>query len=758
MNKKAFYISLFSLMFFNLQAQQVGSWRMHFKGSNSIDLAYSNTKLLSASEKTLLVYQFSNKFIKELDKTNALSDIGISHIAYNKAMKTFVVAYLSSNIDLVSDDLHISNMPDIKNKITATSKSINAIFPYKKKAFLATDLGIIVLNIETQEVENTYIIGANGNPEPIIDICIANDTIYALNQNLTIKAAPLNSSNLLDYNNWVAFGGYPGLNVNHIETFEDDLYVVLDKNQLAKYHNGNWETLFQNNNATLKTLTASEYLTSIFTKDSAGTAIPFILTLNKNNTIDSVAIQQQTLAAKKAIYTNANNLYIADYAWGVIDFFKKQRIFSHNKPNSNNVYAISNAKDKVFIAPGLINYNIDAGYNSDGFFYFKNNTWHNINAYSVSQLNGILNFLDIQENPNNKYLYGATTKGLVEINGQNVQVFDTTNSILQTDGFGSNIYVTGIDFDSKGNLWLVNSRTTLPLKVKTPNNDWYAFPLSFGGNKKYHHFLVDKNDQKWVSLGGSGISVFPAVEDFAQAHALSPISLSGLPNNRVNAMAQDKDGAVWVGTNEGIAVFDCPDKLFESNHSNCRTARRIKSTLDDYTEYLFDTDIVYAIAVDGANRKWVGTSSGAWLLNETGETLIHSFNTDNSPLPSNEVTSIGIHPQTGEVFFGTPQGLASYLSDATEPAEDISNIKAFPNPVHPTHTGNIAITGLVENSFIKITDIAGVLIADGYALGGKFVWNGKDIKGARAKTGVYLVFSSDNKSKNKAVTKIVFIN
>lgn len=758
MNKKIFHIVLLALFPFTLWAQQIGSWRMHFRGSRSIDLAYSDTKLLSADEKALLIYHFSDNTIQALDKTNALSDIGISSIAYNQATKTFIVVYHSSNIDLISDDLVVNNMPDIKNKITATSKSINAIFSYNKKAFLATDLGIVVLNIENKEIEDTYIIGVGGNPEPIIDIAIANDTIYALTNSLNLKTASLNSNNLLDYNNWAGFGAYPGLNVNYIETFNNDLYAILDKKKLVKYSNGNWEIIYQNNNNELATLIASEKLTSIYNKDSAGMSIPYILTLDKDNTIDSVAIQQQTLDAKKAIYTNSNSLYIADYAWGIIDFFKNSRIFEANKPSSSAVYAINNSKDKVFVAPGLVNSNIDAQWNADGFFYFKNNNWHNINAYTNTALQGILNFLDIEENLSDKKIYGATTKGLVEIDGQNVQVFDTSNSILGNDGFSSSVYITGIEFDSKGNLWMVNSRTTIPLKVKTKDNEWYQFPLSFGGNKKYNHFLVDKNDQKWVSLGGSGISVFPAVKDFANAHALTAVSLNGLPNNYVGAMAEDKDGAVWVGTGKGIAVYDCPQKIFESGSSNCRTARRIKSTLDDYTEYLFDTDIVYAIAVDGANRKWVGTSSGAWLLNETGEKLIHSFNTDNSPLPSNEVTSIGIHPQTGEVFFGTPQGLASYMSDATEPAENISGIKAFPNPVHPNYNGSISVTGLVENSFIKITDIAGVLIADGYALGGKFVWNGKDINGVRAKTGVYLVFSSDNKSKNKAVAKIVFIN
>jgi hypothetical protein len=233
-------------------------------------------------------------------------------------------------------------------------------------------------------------------------------------------------------------------------------------------------------------------------------------------------------------------------------------------------------------------------------------------------------------------------------------------------------------------------------------------------------------------------------------------SLGNLPNANVNCIAEDKNRQIWIGTDEGIAVFSCPGNILDPL-STCRISERLTNTLDEYTEYLFETDAVTAIEIDGANRKWIGTSAGVWLLSEDGKNEVHSFNTENSPLPSNTILDISVNKGTGEVFIVTDQGIVSYFSDATEGADNHDEIKAYPNPVRPDYTGFISITGLVQDAFIKITDASGVLIDEGYALGGKYVWDGNDYNGKRARTGIYYIFSSNPDASEKKVTKIAFV-
>ena len=138
---------------------------------------------------------------------------------------------------------------------------------------------------------------------------------------------------------------------------------------------------------------------------------------------------------------------------------------------------------------------------------------------------------------------------------------------------------------------------------------------------------------------------------------------------------------------------------------------------------------------------------------------IHHFTEENSPLLSNSIVSIAIHPRTGEVFIGTSKGLVSYQSDATEAENSFkeSNVHAYPNPVRPDYNGVITVTGMVYDSDVKIVDTAGHLIYQGTSLGGQFTWDGRNKQGRRVATGIYMVLAADSEGKEGIVTKIAFI-
>ena len=171
---------------------------------------------------------------------------------------------------------------------------------------------------------------------------------------------------------------------------------------------------------------------------------------------------------------------------------------------------------------------------------------------------------------------------------------------------------------------------------------------------------------------------------------------------------------------------------------------------------LFQRESVNAIAVDGANNKWIGTNNGVWLISDDAEKIIHRFTKDNSPMPSNDVRSIVIQPNSGEVFIATNEGLVSYRSEAIEPKEDNSTMTIFPNPVPSSYEGMIAIKNLVENADVRITDVAGQLVYRMKAQGGQAVWNGKNYLGVRPRTGVYYVFVSNADGSATNVGKFIF--
>jgi ligand-binding sensor domain-containing protein len=219
------------------------------------------------------------------------------------------------------------------------------------------------------------------------------------------------------------------------------------------------------------------------------------------------------------------------------------------------------------------------------------------------------------------------------------------------------------------------------------------------------------------------------------------------------SLALDKSGFLWVGTENGIGVIQCPESAFANG---CETIWPVIQE-GAFANYLFKGQQVRSIAVDGADRKWMATSTGAWLIGSDGDKVLAHFTEDNSPLLSNDVKSIAINGATGEVFFATAKGIVSFRGSATEAAETNAKVLVFPNPVPPGFNGTIGIRGLPENSIVKITETNGRMVYQTRSLGGQATWNGRDYQGHAAASGVYLVLAADETKTEKVVAKIVII-
>ena len=221
------------------------------------------------------------------------------------------------------------------------------------------------------------------------------------------------------------------------------------------------------------------------------------------------------------------------------------------------------------------------------------------------------------------------------------------------------------------------------------------------------------------------------------------------------SLANDLDGNIWVGTKEGISVFYSPSSVFSGYNFD---AQQIIVEENGFGQYLLESEIVYSIAVDKANRKWIGTlESGVYLLSEDGTEQIYHFTTENSPLISNTILDIEINHNTGEVYISTDKGLMSFKNDAINSFQNTEKLEITPNPVREDYHGAISIKGLAYESDVKITDISGNLIFETTSNGGMAIWNGENTNKQRVGTGVYLVFSSDKYGKEKSVGKILFI-
>ncbi len=332
--------------------------------------------------------------------------------------------------------------------------------------------------------------------------------------------------------------------------------------------------------------------------------------------------------------------------------------------------------------------------------------------------------------------------------------------------------INGIKYDSNGNLWVINSQAyDVNLLLLSKNGQWkkYTKETLFERNEKVgyegmRNIMIDCRGLMWfVNTSGHGQCVVCYDINNDKIYRYNDFTnQDGTSNNsyiQVYNITEDKSGNMWVSTNKGPLYIN-KDEIGQDKviFYQEKVPRNDGTNLADY---LLTGIGIYAIAIDGGGRKWFGTiDNGVFLVSEDNMTQICHFTSENSPLISNNVLSISINSQTGEVFFLTDKGLCSYISDATEPNDEMTkdNVWAYPNPVKPGYTGPITITGLSYDADVKILSTNGALIAEGRSNGGTFIWDGCDKQGRRVASGVYMVATATSDGNKGTVCKIAIVN
>ncbi|MBC7425458.1 MAG: T9SS type A sorting domain-containing protein, partial [Bacteroidia bacterium] len=438
--------------------------------------------------------------------------------------------------------------------------------------------------------------------------------------------------------------------------------------------------------------------------------------------------------------------------------------FLPNGPRAAASYNMLGTGKELWVASGSHTNTYAATYSYNRYYHFTGSEWKN--APDNPLINPMFDFTEIAQNPINKNIYfGTHGSGIVElanVSGQPIQTFDSTNSPLQNYGVAT--VVTGLAFDKTGRMWVSNFGADSALRVRLTNGKWVAFQLQTASAGK---ILIDAKNYKWLTSPrniSNGIIVYddngtPENKADDRIATLNNTPLGGnLPSLSISCMVQTGKGDIWIGSDLGLSVISTPSNVF-LNPSNL--ANRIIIPFEEGSSqgaYLLGNEIINCITIDGGDRRWVGTNNGAYLIDNDGQTVLKHYTKDNSPLLSDQIYTIGIIEETGEVFFGTSRGIVSYQGNATKSSKNFNNLKIFPNPVKENFDGDVSISGLMNNSLVKITDINGNLIFETGSNGGTATWNCRKFNGERPATGVYLVFVINEDGSETSMGKILFIH
>jgi ligand-binding sensor domain-containing protein len=751
----ALFLSLLTISFQSVaQNMPIGYWKSHLPYNNAVSAATDGVTVYAGSSESFFTVNAAQNEITTYSKAEGMADVGISYLGYDVTTDYAVIAYSNGNIDLFKDETFF-NIPDIKLR-TISPKRINHIYTENGMAYLSTSFGIVVLNLSRKETKETYSFVTNNQTIEVREFAAAGGFFYAVTTRGLYKASKT-AANLQAFSSWKKIVDDSDLlsiaAVNDKIFISDTDYVYrLNADTLQKVYETSSTilSLDHNNNDLL----VNEYRPQSY-----------------NGKVKVLPASSGVVSDSFDVMGKAINTVVVGGSYWVADAFnglgkREGGALSFIKvkgPAAAGSFDILPYNGDVWVAHGGYDENWAYVYTSSGISHLTGDEWKWYNQRTVDLFRNkdITDFISLAKDPADGTLWASSYRGgLVAIKPDGSFEHYKENSPYTEVHFldFTSWRSSGVTFDQQGNLWITNFGGVRELAVRTKDGNGYKFQGG-GRSSSAAYVTVDDNNLKWYILpaGVDGVAAYD--DNFTPENAGDDryIKISATQNGLnsfVNCIAKDKSNAMWIGTNDGIGVINCsPDQVFSGQ---CEIRKPIVQ-YDQFAGYLFQNEKVRTIAVDGANRKWIGTTNGVWLISPEGDKIIYRFTAENSPLPANDVRKIAVDPITGDVYIGTTAGLVSYRGTATEGGESNQSVTTFPNPVPSGYSGTIAIRGLVENADVRITDISGQLVYRTRALGGQAVWNGLDYTGRRPQSGVYLIFVTNKDGSQTHAGKMVFM-
>ena len=750
------------IAFFTSLAGQtpVGTWSDHLIYNKAENLAIGSKEVYASTGFSIIVYNREFDELRKLSRINGLTETGISSIGWSEENNTLTIAYSSTNVDLITGN-QIYNIPDISRKFIPGKKEINRIRTNGRYAFLASSFGIVVIDLIRKEIYDTWKPGNNFRTAEVWDLTFGNGKIYAATD-MGLFFAGITDEGLSYSGNWSPenklpnpLGNYNALifSGNRLyanrsgENFDgDSLYVIGTTCSLFSYESGLFNQSIEPGPDGFTV--ASGFSARYYSSDGI---------LIKNITSYSQGTPDISMAA-----ADNGNIWIADRSSGLLRMKNMSETVFMTLPGplSNDAINITSLKGKTIICGG----GVDASWNNlwKPFYVsvYENNSWGLI----TSGTNNDAMRAVIDPANSNHFFVSTWGTGLMEYENNNpVKNYTDANSRLENIIPGKPyIRICGMAMDDKGYLWLTQPEVPGTIKVLKPDGTWIVYPVTVTV-PTVGDLIITRAGHKWITLP-RGYGLFVLDDNETPESFGDDVSKKMLVSDSENkvfssvfSIAEDLDGNIWIGTDQGPVVYYSPERIFSTDLK----AYRIKIPRNDgsgLADYMLGTETITAIAVDGANRKWIGTSgSGAYLLSPDGITQISNYNESNSPLFSNTILSISVDDKSGTVWFATSKGVQSLRGDATTGADEFTAVYAFPNPVREDFEGNLTITGLLRDTRVSITDISGNLVYKTVSDGGQASWDLRTYNGRRVATGVYLVFCAATDGSQSCVIKVLVI-
>lgn len=765
---RRFLLFLFIITFCckNGWSQELEGWEVYPSLSTITGIASGSDKIFAATLGG--VFRIENEVLRTITTMDGLYRSNPTSIIYDEQGDRIFAGYVDGTIDVINfDNENTLRLEDIKRVNRYSSKQINDLEIYEGSLYVATQFGIVIYNLQNLVVENSYSrIGGFDAGIEINQLVVVNDSLFvATDQGVGLANL---TENLNEANNWIVFNSNDGFDsdvITDIGYFIDLIYAV-NEQTVFRLENGNWEAvgLFpageiikMNTNSTFDLIGAATS-SNVITLDQQQNTQTFTPELNSSITEFEILNGELIIGTSNEglLLINSENNESQKYlpSGPYLNFFNDLHI------DEERLLSTSTSE---FPSADVLN-------PVRGYYILSDGIWDNYNRNTVNELSTVETVYTVGQN-DSSYYFGSWGHGIIkhEKATNEITVYNSSNSNLSGIFADPNyVVISGVAGDSRNNVWAISYNSEDPLYVQLEGQEqWLPFQ-NVSGSDNYYRLFIDSFDQKWISLitdnnAGLGLLIVDTGDpedpnDDRYTKLTSSQNNGNLPDDKVKAFIQDKRSEVWIGTERGIGRFIFPELIIDGGVNERQSQWLINEDTTAASRFLLRDVNVSAMAVNDANQKWIGSENqGLWLLNEDGSRIEKRFTSENSSLISDNINSIDINRNTGEVFIATDLGLVSYQDIPQAPVSEMDKLKIFPNPFQYTKHEQVIIEGLSDATRIKILGVDGFVVNELRAQGGRISWDGYDYNGNQLGSGVYFVIAYEDSGRERGIGKVVII-
>lgn len=742
------------------------TWKIHpyYVDSKIQNIFDTGDKVYYLNSARLFEFDKATSTTIALNRQNKLSDNTISDIYYDCERNLLFVAYANSNIDVIDGNGVVTNINGIKNMVSVVhnfqiinggelashiGKPINDINFGNGIAYVAVGYGYVTIDEETLKITKNYDLGQG---VCINSVAPMGDLLLMLSNNRCYYGAPGDPDPLKNYQN--VTGSFTGCKMYPID--DHSVFVFGSTSGVYNYDfSGTTPSLSKlfDGKATNVQRTPTGFFANMpgtaacYSIDETGktpTKFKSVLSACSSNPNGDGTVW---MCDANGLHINGNSAY-----YKVNSLTTDAPFWLKYNATLNKLY-VSNSAPIFNTLPNSTPYtNPNVTNTYDGV------NWANATPYTGANTNSYAFVFDPLDP--HTYVRHSWNKGIFQVTDDAQKANYTRNNAA----IGAYVDVA---FDNYGNLWTVSSygsyATANPTSVlthdklgSTRKTDWFIpsgmSKLVTSSFQRSQFIIPRKNNVKiWsdcdYNSAPTGViycwdneNVDPTVDNYK----MSIINKFVDQNNSMidwiylSRFKEDKDGMIWVGHTTGLFMFD-PDVVFdETPHA----IRPYASKFSEGKGYLCEGYSVYDIGVDRDNNKWIASNNGLYYVSPDGSEVYNHFTTDNSDLPSDVVYSVECDTVNERVYIVTDNGFAEYVPQGDAAALNFDNVYAFPNPVEPDFTGMVKIAGLMDNSYVTITDRNGAVVAQFGPVMGSALWDGSGENGERVPTGLYNVYAA----------------